>query len=959
MKYHDIQLTGSLSVTGSLSIPNHPNTGSATALTGSIYHDTTDGIIRVYNGTQWVTVGEQTASIAPVASADIEYLVVAGGGGGGGHNGGGGGATSAGGAGAQTSTGPGGDGGAGIQSNIDGNGYYFAGGGGGSGYDNYDAGDGGLGGGGGGSTRSGPSGIGSVGAGGGSAITAGASGVGGGVGGAGGANTGAGGGGSNAPSPAGGNGGSGVAIFAYPTSSASGIGGVKTTRSDGYMVHTFNSSGTLSIAGAGEYPVANGSVFAPVVYSGNGGTQSITSVGFQPDLVWIKSRTQTLYHFLIDSVRGAGLPNSLSSNTTDGESFATEVVVNSLDSNGFTLNSDNGSGYFGWNMSGNDYVAWAWKAGGAAVSNTDGTITSTVSANQDAGFSIVTWTGNGSDATVGHGLSSQPELIITKGRANLALYNQWATYHKDLQDDYVLFLDLPDAEADGQGNYWRKSAFSNTFFGLGNDIYGPNVNGTTMVAYCFHSVDGFSKIGSYTGNGSSDGPFVYTGFKPAFVMWKRTDDSEPWYIFDNARDKNNSLTEYLQPNDAAAKGNFSGGWSFLSNGFKINYSSGSANANNGTYIYIAFAEDPVKYSNGVATLGDGNEFIQGGNYPEDNFSATLYTGNSGTQKIVTGYKPDLVWVKSRSGAFNHMLTDSINGGGNFLIANTTAALDSNSSAPTFDSNGFTLGAGNSNWNNSYTYVAWSWKAAGYDNTYNILEDGTVTSNASASTLGLDTGTITPSGVSANKDNGFSIVKYTGNGTAGSTVGHGLSKPPELILVKGLDNTLNWIIYHTSIGVTKYIHLNTAGAEELQSNYNMFNSTAPSSTVFTLGNIANTNSNALKYIAYCWHSVPGYSKIGKYTGNGSTNGPTIYLGFEAAFIMTKPIFADNWSIWDNKRDPGNPNDQILVPNNNGVESSNNFGRYDININNDNFQILRTDGQINTNNQKYIYIAFAHR
>jgi hypothetical protein len=213
-----------------------------------------------------------------------------------------------------------------------------------------------------------------------------------------------------------------------------------------------------------------------------------------------------------------------------------------------------------------------------------------------------------------------------------------------------------------------------------------------------------------------------------------------------------------------------------------------------------------------------------------------------------------------------------------------------------------------------------------------------------------------SDVSANKDSGFSIVKYTGNATAGATVGHGLDNPPEMIIVKGIDNSLNWIVYHTGIGASDYIQLNTSGATESQSSYNMFNSTAPSSTLFTLGNIANTNGSGLNYIAYCWHSVAGYSKIGSYTGNGSSTGPNVTLGFTPSFLMVKRTDSgDNWLVFDNKRNTTNPTNLALVPNSSASESVGNLGN-GFNFLSNGFEVVSTDTGINANGGEYIYMAF---
>ena len=235
-------------------------------------------------------------------------------------------------------------------------------------------------------------------------------------------------------------------------------------------------------------------------------------LGFTPDFVWIKSRSFARNHYWYDTTRGAN--KQLLSNAMDAEATITGRL-SAFDTGGFTVGSSSEV-----NNSGETYVAWCLKAnGGTTSSNTDGSITSTVQANQDAGFSIVTWTGDGNVSTVGHGLSQVPEMIIAKGRANLATYNRWTTYNHNLSANHLLYLDLTDGQGNaGANKYFADSSFSNTVFGVGDDIYGPNVNGTTMVAYCFHSVDGFSKFGSYTGNGSTNGPIVETGFEPAFLM---------------------------------------------------------------------------------------------------------------------------------------------------------------------------------------------------------------------------------------------------------------------------------------------------------------------------------------------------------------------------------------------------------------------------------------------------------
>jgi len=321
--------------------------------------------------------------------------------------------------------------------------------------------------------------------------------------------------------------------------------------------------------------------FNTVTYTGNGSTQSISGVGFQPDMVWVKSRSAATSHKLTDVVRGATkglIVNSDVPETTDANGLT------AFGSDGFTLGSDSV-----YNNSGATYVAWCFKANGAAVTNTDGSITSEVSANVDAGFSIVSYTGNGSDATIGTGLNEVPDVVITRGRANIALYNGWAFYHKDLTFNYHLYLDSTQASINGNGNYFRPGSFTSSVFAVGGDIYGPNVNGTTMVAYCFSEKAGFSKFGSYTGNGSATGPTVTTGFEPAFVMIKRTDVAAPWVIIDNKRSPSNPRQLILLPDVSDAELNVGNAINFNSTDFQLTDVNYTRNASGATYIYMAFA----------------------------------------------------------------------------------------------------------------------------------------------------------------------------------------------------------------------------------------------------------------------------------------------------------------------------------------------------------------------------------
>lgn len=331
--------------------------------------------------------------------------------------------------------------------------------------------------------------------------------------------------------------------------------------------------------------------FNVVTYTGNGSTQSVTGVGFQPDFVWTKNRSDAYQHAKYDVVRG--VTKKIKSNSGDAESTASGVT--SFDSDGFSIGSDGGS-----NISSDNYVAWNWKAGGTAVSNTNGSITSTVSANTDAGFSIVGYTGTGSGpATIGHGLSSAPEMVIVKNRDGVS---NWSVYHKqtstpDNGDDFIIYLNSTSVRSNN-ATFWNDTHPTSSVFTI-NTNSDVNTNNHDFIAYCFHSVDGFSKVASYVGNGSADGPFVYTGFKPRFLLVKRTNGANSsWYIWDTERDPDNPLGLVLLPNGPSAEINYTSTYpfDFLSNGFKVRATAAAFNNSGNNYIFYSAAEQPFKYA---------------------------------------------------------------------------------------------------------------------------------------------------------------------------------------------------------------------------------------------------------------------------------------------------------------------------------------------------------------------------
>jgi hypothetical protein len=324
--------------------------------------------------------------------------------------------------------------------------------------------------------------------------------------------------------------------------------------------------------------------FDVVTYTGTGATQTISGLNFQPDFVWIKSRSAATDNKLTDAVRG--VTKGLVSNSTAAETTDTNGVT-AFTSSGFTLGSDSV-----YNNSGATYVAWAWKAGGSGSTNTSGSITSTVSANTTSGFSVVTYTGTGSAATVGHGLGVAPSMFIVKVRNDT---NNWPVYHKDIGATNWILLNTTGASASNSAA-WNNTAPTSTVFTVGTSG-ATNQGSMTYVAYCFAEIAGYSKFGSYTGNGSTDGPFVYTGFRPAFVMVKRTDAVGVWGMWDSGRSTYNASTARLQAESSAAELNQAATTiDILSNGFKPRTSDTDLNASSSTYIYMAFASSPFKTS---------------------------------------------------------------------------------------------------------------------------------------------------------------------------------------------------------------------------------------------------------------------------------------------------------------------------------------------------------------------------
>ena len=341
--------------------------------------------------------------------------------------------------------------------------------------------------------------------------------------------------------------------------------------------------------------------FQTGLYTGTGSELAITNDGnsnLQPDWIWIKNRTDaSTNHHAHDTSRGTTA--TLFVNKNDAEETQSQSVK-SVQSDGFTLGTWDGN-----NISSKNFVAWQWKAnGGTTASNSVGNITSTVQANPSAGFSIVTYTGNGvqTGKTVGHGLGAVPKMIISKDRGATSNVPNWRVYHEAIGNTKYLTLDTTAAA--GTYNDWDNTTPTSTVYSVGGaGGYTPtNTNNANYVAYVFADVQGYSKFGKYVGNGNANGPFVYTGFKPAFLIVKKSSDTGNWLLYDNKGESGNLIGDYFYPNLANAEsGQTTNGYDFLSNGFKVRNVYGDGNVNGQTFIYMAFAENPFTTSTGIPT----------------------------------------------------------------------------------------------------------------------------------------------------------------------------------------------------------------------------------------------------------------------------------------------------------------------------------------------------------------------
>ena len=676
--------------------------------------------------------------------------------------------------------------------------------------------------------------------------------------------------------------------------------------------------------------------FSTITYTGTGGSQAtgslsnqVGTVNFQPDFTWIKSRSNGTSHELHDSVRGE--PSRISSDATAAASTSYNGFV-ALTSNGFSLDGAGSGGEV--NTSGRTYVAWNWYAPTSETNNAGSngaTIASTIKKNVDAGFSIASYTGNNTqNAVVYNGLTKKSELVIIKRRD---VANSWWVFGSVLPTNNFLELNT-DASATTDVQYQYEQTSNTIKFTSSSQSAQYNASGGTYIMYSFHSVEGYSRIGSYDGTGAS-GNFVVTGFEPAFVLLKNTTTTGlSWTIIDNKRSPSNPRNLALFSNYSIADYTQTDGLNFHTNGFEILNTTNWMNKSGDTFIFMAFANDPDTSAPTKA----------------DSFEAKTYTGNGGTQNIAmsNGMKPDFVWLKERSGTQWHSLYDSIRGVGNRIVSNSTNAENFDANRLTgFNDGNFSIGSdGDTNTLND-TYASWNWKAADHDrNLATINQDGSITSL-----------------VSANPAAGFSIVKYKGIGSTAS-VGHGLGIVPKLIIAKCLDITSAWVVYSETTGINKFIEFNDLAAPYTASGY--WGSSAPTTSVFEVkdGNV-NNNSTGNDIIAYCFADISSYQKVGSYTWTGTsyTAGTLVTgLGFTPRFVMIKNTTVDgDWQIYDNQRVSGTQS-YALWADLEDAEST--VGQQGIIFDSDGFSAgtgadgnVTASSSINKNGSTYIYLAIA--
>ena len=637
-------------------------------------------------------------------------------------------------------------------------------------------------------------------------------------------------------------------------------------------------------------------VMSTYLYTGNGSTQTITNgidLAGEGGLVWVKTRGSADNHRIYDTTRGADL--ALSSSTTGGQNSLPSSV--SFGSTGFSLGNNSST-----NGSSTTYASWTFR-------------------KAPKFFDVVTYTGNGNARTIAHNLGSVPGCIIIK---NTSLSDAWYVYHRSLATNEYILLQATSAKATSAA-VWNNTAPTSSAFSVGTDN-GVNFNGSTFVAYLFaHDAGGFGdsgndnvvSCGSYTGNGSTSGPTVTLGWEPQWLLIKASGRTSNWYIVDNMRGIASGGTDpLLFPNLTVAENTTNNDFSLSPTGFALTSAATGVNQSAQAYIYIAIRRGPMK------TPTDATEV----------FSAGLYSVNNTDNRLVTtGILTDAVFVKQRNSTAQATVVGDRLRGQPYLVTSTTAAEVNVGDG--FDQQL----VGGVQYGSAFSSMNGFWVG---NNSTARLNSGLETNQHIAWAFRRAPGF-------------FDVVAYTGTGSA-RTVAHNLGVAPELIITKPRNFSDGWGVYAAPLGATKRLRLDLANAESTTATY--WNNTDPTSFVFTVGTDNSTNGNTYNYIAYLFATCPGISKVGNYTGTGTTL--NIDCGFTAGarFVLIKRADSTgDWYVWDTARGIIAANDPYLLLNSTAVEVTNTDYIDPLSTG---FQISSTaPAAINANGGSYIYLSVA--
>ena len=639
-------------------------------------------------------------------------------------------------------------------------------------------------------------------------------------------------------------------------------------------------------AGAGGAGLDVDEVFNTFLYTGTGSAISVNNgidLSGEGGLVWVKGRNSTRSHYLYDTERGT---TKALVTSQDGSGFDISNAVTAFNNNGFTLGT-----YDDVNSSdaGKTQVAWTFR-------------------KAEKFFDVVTWTGTGSAMTIDHNLGQVPGMIIVKSTS--ATYD-WAVWHREFtgSTDYIK-LNSSAAKTDSAGVFGNGSNYltptSTQFFVGGNNQVSGEVGGS-YVAYLFahNNNDGefgpdsdqdIIKCGSYTGNGSNDGPTINLGFEPQWLMIKDADGSENWQIFDNMRGMPvGQYPVHLYPNSSAAEGTIQNQFDINSTGFKITFNSNRTNANGDTYIYMAIRRGPLAAPDDATKVfaidtrgstGDGNEPAFRSTFPVD--FALQKIKNSGTNwtaktRLLGAVDLNPNTTGAEQGANNNQF-DYMNG--HFAKSNTDA-----------------------------NEVGWMWKRA---------------------------------------PEYFDVVVYSGPSGAGN-ISHNLGVVPEMMWVKNTASAENWAVYHKDLGNTYYLHLNTTAAASNTDGGNFWNSTTPTASVFSVGTGTLTSHYTRKHVAYLFATVPNVSKVGSYTGTGSALNIDCGFSSGARFVMVKRTDTTGaWRVFDTERGIVSGADPFLDLDSTAAENSGDL----IDPYSSGFSLSDSgNGNVNASGNTYIFYAIA--